>query len=759
MRERIKSPTESQPFAVEQKDQKAISPQRAHIEELKNAYFGKDGHPSGPAITLTNKLRDLGDLFGKNQFILEFLQNAEDAAVGDKRVTIEFIIKGGYLIIGHTNTRPFDWNDVQTICSYDQKSSTKSLDRSKIGYRGIGFKSVFTLFDNISIFSGGYQFRFAQADWKGQPLPWQLIPLWTEKSEFKNVIEPRFDTFNTFYLINLNDQDKIRNRLRDLLSNPERILFLRKTNSVVISDGLTRTSIKIEVDGNRRNILLDRQSTLTPVAAESWELSKRYLQSNVIEVAIPQEVQTQLAQLKDSEYSPKSKTSTEIFISFAVPLDREDRIIPVSASSNFLYSYLPTEVRSSLPFLVNAPFLLNSNGNKLFNNVLNQFLFEAIGRCQFVWFQLLAKTEGYRFQILKLLDHALFLPESFRLSYQLGLGKGAKDVKFLPSHLNPKDLLTAREAIVDKIGFWKQFPELDDYSQAFVNTELEGAVEHPIFIRHFGVRALIDNLESYAKQTQLIHVHVRLIEFLFQLIEKIPFPGRDGYQSDLKSTTFILTDSGYANPEGAYLVKTPAEIPKKLPEGYIFNFLHPKLFAGLSPKCQAWLVESLGMRNFSQKDFMNRYYPREGEVKAAVRQKMASIEQYVFSELQKHYKTKYQCELKDTDNGFELKATRVRPDGVSEPINLEVIWYNKNGESGKAADFKIIKNGEVRYGVVKDTRSGSDKLSISGSEWTLMMQKTSQLRLFRVVDDGQSFPKIEKIKPTELKPTTVSFSL
>ena len=91
---------------------------------------------------------------GRTHFILELLQNAEDA-IGQNRHpesrTVSFELTDEAFSLSHYG-KPFDENDVDGIC--DISSSTKREDEGTIGKFGIGFISVYRFTETPRISSG-----------------------------------------------------------------------------------------------------------------------------------------------------------------------------------------------------------------------------------------------------------------------------------------------------------------------------------------------------------------------------------------------------------------------------------------------------------------------------------------------------------------------------------------------------------------------------------------------------------------------------
>ena len=94
----------------------------------------------------------------KTHFILELLQNAEDALKHGNHTdkTIRFELRQDTLSLRHFG-KAFDEKDVKSICSISK--STKKLDSTTIGKFGIGFKSVYDFTNSPEIHSGEHHFQ------------------------------------------------------------------------------------------------------------------------------------------------------------------------------------------------------------------------------------------------------------------------------------------------------------------------------------------------------------------------------------------------------------------------------------------------------------------------------------------------------------------------------------------------------------------------------------------------------------------------
>ena len=162
-------------------------------------------------------LKEIGaDMYtDRDRMFYELLQNADDAS-SPKGVKVMVQIKGEFLIFTHDGLS-FSRQDFKSIVS--TANSTKRLDRRKTGYKGIGFKSVFTDSDKVYIKTGGFFFVFDKTaemfktenfrkfykyvnplytdeqlkvffeenseyekEYEGvEHLPWQLLPFWVDE--------------------------------------------------------------------------------------------------------------------------------------------------------------------------------------------------------------------------------------------------------------------------------------------------------------------------------------------------------------------------------------------------------------------------------------------------------------------------------------------------------------------------------------------------------------------------------------------------
>lgn len=87
-------------------------------------------------------------------------------------------------------------------------------------------------------------------------------------------------------------------------------------------------------------------------------------------------------------------------------------------------------------------------------------------------------------------------------------------------------------------------------------------------------------------------------------------------------------------------------------------------------------------------------------------------------------------------------------------VSLQLIWPNKNGESGEHYDFKIIRRHFVPHGkkderyidVKATTARANTDFFVSAPEWQVMFKFGNRYRIFRVYRTGTAEAEIRKIK-------------
>ena len=421
---------------------------RLEKESYIKKLFNDTGSTEKDAKTIVNALHNIMDDLYTNaddRFVYELIQNADDQPRDGKNVTVNMQLLNKHLLFMH-NGRPFDKDDIYSIC--DIGSSTKRNSKEKIGYKGIGFKSVFTGSDTVVVNSGNYSFAFDKDspiynDVNVENIPWQLKPIWQEKYRYPQEVRANEYFWKSPVCISLEiDESVVKhydNSIRKILSNPPFLLFLKNVNSICYQHENNDFVVSKKTENNIVHI------TQNGEIISSWTTS-------YFVVEIPQDVRD--AMQNDRNVPQKMKEATKTKISFAAIIT-DGQVGQLNNS--VLYAYLPTSVNDfKFNFIVNADFLLAANREQLHTKkIWNQFLFQQIGKLLIAWSKsICAHTTNY----LKIFPTTI-LPEeetghlSLSSYFNSAYNSALKSEAFILNHNG--ELAKQKDIIIDRTGLSK----------------------------------------------------------------------------------------------------------------------------------------------------------------------------------------------------------------------------------------------------------------------------------------------------------------
>lgn len=399
--------------------------------------FTKQRTPS-QSTSLAYLLNEVGQgLYSKKErMFFELIQNADDSA-SQCGVQIKLQVIDNYFVLSH-NGYSFSKHDFDSIIS--AAKSTKGSNKKKTGYKGIGFKSVFTNSDTVQIKSGGFNFLFDKSleiynDFKKfyfyvndienssaeqkkflhtfekeyrefrdvRDIPWQLLPIWTNKESLET---PSIFNENENVSIALKMADENLSQyeaaIEEIFREPRFMLFLRNTKRVqLIQNGTCKTIQK--TISKQNNVISLANSYNEGSRVENYKIfssGEILVDDNAfMQAGIPiRRTERQnsrggkdifLVNLDENgnllkttiDVPDRIASSTETNISIALRVDDKGLIIPIAKDDLSLYAYLPmNENRYKFPFYINADFVPKSDREGLnTDNPWNHFLFYQIG--------------------------------------------------------------------------------------------------------------------------------------------------------------------------------------------------------------------------------------------------------------------------------------------------------------------------------------------------------------------------------------------
>lgn len=276
-------------------------------------------------------------------FIYELLQNANDYPIQvngkDQDVDVEFRLTDNFLIYRHTG-KIFSPLNIAAISKL--AAGEKAKKKNAIGYKGIGFKTVFDKNNFVYMRSGDYSLRFDESAVSSKK-PWQVMPIWTEDEEVDQEIKRVFNDNETDYRVQMAIRPTDASVLRDGEKNYEYIFndIFKDERDIAFIPNIR--SVKVFVEGEK-TIECTKNSSNWLITLDPYKYTFLQEETNEINAEIA----------KNKRIPEKYKDFKDTYVSFACLRDG-DVLKPVPDSR--LYCYLPTQISLGLPFLMNTDMI------------------------------------------------------------------------------------------------------------------------------------------------------------------------------------------------------------------------------------------------------------------------------------------------------------------------------------------------------------------------------------------------------------------
>ena len=245
------------------------------------------------------------------RFIFELLQNAVDAFNSQNGILdVKIVIEGQYIVFMH-NGDAFSERDIEGLC--DIGNGNKTDDAKKIGYKGIGFKSVFMRSTCVTVKTGDSCFKFDKSYWDGywdkhwNPafgtkdemknylMPWQIIPI-----KATSPTETNTGGYNVITYMCVSDTSSIEQKISELMSSSQFLLFLRAKN----------IKMSFAVNGNMRNIITKTTTKGQVILSSNGKEDSRWLIYTNDEVEVPESLRDDIN--SDTNTPPKAEKCQNI---------------------------------------------------------------------------------------------------------------------------------------------------------------------------------------------------------------------------------------------------------------------------------------------------------------------------------------------------------------------------------------------------------------------------------------------------------------
>ncbi len=167
----------------------------------------------------------------RRHFLLELIQNADDAFYSDDKPELHFYINKDSIELKY-NENGFSTDDVVAITGAGVSTKKERDKHGFIGEKGIGFKSVFALAAKVEIISPPWSFYLT----KDEP----IIPY-----PFSHTNPIKKGTYLRIFFIDNSSIDIIAEEINGFVSGKiESFLFLQKIASITVVDNRTIPSLK-----------------------------------------------------------------------------------------------------------------------------------------------------------------------------------------------------------------------------------------------------------------------------------------------------------------------------------------------------------------------------------------------------------------------------------------------------------------------------------------------------------------------------------
>jgi len=266
----------------------------------------------------------------------ELLQNADDAKATWIRATVdnnifEFVHNG----------EDFDSDALQSLCQFGL-SNKRHLHT--IGFRGVGFKSVFSIGPQVTILTPTLSFGFNKKRF--------TEPFWIDSAKLSNE--------ETIIRVKIDDHRKIaaiKTEIEHWIKSPIPLLFFSNIKKLEIQhDIINKEILRAGPINNAKYIRLSGRETIDVMIIDS--------EPEIFPMDALQEI-------RDERGSSELELPPSIV-----------QIILCKDIEHHLYTVLPTDVKPYLPFSLNGPFIQDPARKEIKHpatSSTNQWLLERIG--------------------------------------------------------------------------------------------------------------------------------------------------------------------------------------------------------------------------------------------------------------------------------------------------------------------------------------------------------------------------------------------
>ncbi|KAL6593148.1 hypothetical protein ACP70R_049102 [Stipagrostis hirtigluma subsp. patula] len=349
----------------------AMAAAREHVERIRRErYFIGRGEQNPLAEDMHQAVNYLSqELYSKDvHFLMELIQNAEDNDYPSEAApALEFVLTSQDItcsgatatLLVFNNENGFTPANIDSICRIGKSTKKGNRNSGYIGEKGIGFKSVFLVSKNPHIFSNGYQIKFSE-DPSSECGIGYIVPEWVEEnpsiSDIVKIYGCSKSLPTTTIILPLKGAkiDAVKKELSS--THPEILLFLSKIRQISvreINDDLNATNLsQISISSEADSL------TRKDIGAESYTLHLSAEEDKTGEHHCSYYIWKQHFPVKPECHVQKREGIDRWVVMLAFPHGQR---LSRGMGAPGVYAFLPTEMATNFPFIIQADFLLSSS--------------------------------------------------------------------------------------------------------------------------------------------------------------------------------------------------------------------------------------------------------------------------------------------------------------------------------------------------------------------------------------------------------------
>lgn len=447
------------------------------VDKLHNSIMDYSADAGQKIVKMLDTLKNQLTASGKEIFIYELLQNANDYPNNFKgfkeMVDVEFHITRDSLLFLHSGAE-FNERNIAAICSINDKEKTDN--KETIGYKGIGFKTVFLDNHYVYLQTGDFSFRFDKVETRDiVDTPWQILPIWTQYKELTPSERYVFTNADKKFRVKFSLRPTNIRTLRDTGQNYVRMFQEVFHNERVILFIPNLSSVKVYYNGK------SEPDIVCLCDNEHWQV-------NYYEDEVPLEITESInSNIEDQEDSGVLKIPTKYYdftktrVSFACEIDGS---ILKEVKDAQLYCYLPTKASWGFKFLMNTDMIPTGPRDDIeidFSDQvnINEEIAEIAGGKFFDWLKDLCELKKYKvnsiFNLIPVFETNISQHKKYKdfiERFKYGFDARVESNELIPVDANRYELI--KNIILDETGLMSS--GIMDDKDFFKITEYQGSL-------------------------------------------------------------------------------------------------------------------------------------------------------------------------------------------------------------------------------------------------------------------------------------------